>query len=238
MPAHEKIQIYSAPYSMFGMKVEIAALEKHLAFDIEMVPYSREKGYFPKHPEVLRINPKGQVPVLTHGQTEIFDSTQIFEYLELVAPTPALWPDDISARTRARQLEHASDEIFFPLIIKLMGLQNDLNGEAAMSARKGALAFYDEFEAVLQDKSFLAGTYSYADIAFFMAQVFAERLGAPMTAATPKLMTWREHMLARPAVHSVMQTFVTTLQNDKRPVPDFLVNRNETTADDGMRHAR
>ena len=60
-------------------------------------------GYNPRHPEVLRINPKRQVPVLMHGPVEIFDSTQIFEYLEDMAPTPPLWPRDLIARARRAQ---------------------------------------------------------------------------------------------------------------------------------------
>jgi glutathione S-transferase len=32
---------------------------------------------------------------LVHGDLDIFDSTQIFEYLEDLQPTPALWPLDI-----------------------------------------------------------------------------------------------------------------------------------------------
>ena len=52
---------------MFGAKVQIAALEKGLDFDLVMVPYDSRLGYQPKHPEVLRINPKAQVPVLLHG---------------------------------------------------------------------------------------------------------------------------------------------------------------------------
>ncbi len=71
--------LYSGPLSMFGAKVQIAALEKRLDFELVMVPYDSRRGYDPKHPEVLRINPKRQVPVLVHGALEIFDSTQIFE---------------------------------------------------------------------------------------------------------------------------------------------------------------
>jgi glutathione S-transferase len=85
---------------MFGAKAQIAALEKSLDFDLIMVAYDSHLGYSPKHPEVLRVNPKGQVPVLVHGSLEIFDSTQIFEYLEDLQPTPALWPRDIVERAR------------------------------------------------------------------------------------------------------------------------------------------
>ena len=49
------------------------------------------------------------------------------------------------------------------------------------------------------DKEWLAGSYSYADIAFYMAQIFGDRMGAPMTDAHPKLQAWRDRMSARPA---------------------------------------
>ena len=74
------IRLYTGPLSMFGAKAEIALLEKGLDFERIAVPFVDR--YEPKHPEVVRINPKQQVPVLIHGSVEIFDSTQIFEYLE------------------------------------------------------------------------------------------------------------------------------------------------------------
>src|SRR5262249_39605800 len=68
----DRIRIFSGPLSMFGAKVEIAAREKGLAFDLIMVPFSMKRRYEPKHPDVLRINPKKQVPVLIEGCLEIF----------------------------------------------------------------------------------------------------------------------------------------------------------------------
>src|SRR5437868_12856551 len=117
-----RITLFSGPLSMFGAKVQIAALEKGLDFDLVMVPFETGRGYEPKHPEVLRINPKRQVPILVHGDLEIFDSTQIFEYLEDLRPEPPLWPTEIAMRAEARLLEHKSDEVYFPHIIRLMGL--------------------------------------------------------------------------------------------------------------------
>jgi glutathione S-transferase len=93
-----RITLYSGLLSMFGARVQIAVLEKGLDFDLVMVEYGSRRGYDPKHPDVLRINPKRQVPVLVHGDLELFDSTQIFEYLEDLQPTPAFWPRDIRAR--------------------------------------------------------------------------------------------------------------------------------------------
>ncbi len=85
-----------------------------------MVPFEMKVLYEPKHPEVVRINPKRQVPVLIDGDLELFDSTQIFEYLETLKRDPALWPAEPRARARARLLEHKSDEVYFPHIVRLM----------------------------------------------------------------------------------------------------------------------
>src|SRR6185436_3723253 len=129
-----RMKLYSGPLSMFGAKAEIAAREKGFDFELIMVPFEMKRLYQPKHPEVVRINPKRQVPVLIHGDVEIFDSTQIFEYLEDLVPSPALWPREPQARARARLLEHQSDEVYFPHIIRLMSLQDNLQGDAAVTA--------------------------------------------------------------------------------------------------------
>jgi len=216
------MRLFSGPLSMFGAKVHIAALEKGLAIDVVMVPFTMDHRYEPKHSEVLRLNPKRQVPVLIHGDVEIFDSTQIFEYFEHLQPHPPLWPSMPAARARARLLEHKSDEVFFPQVIRLMGLQDRLGDEAAREAIMQLLRYYDGVDAMLEGRDYIAGEYTYADIAFYMAQVFAARLGAPMTSATPRLLAWRERLTARPAVHQVLLQFADSLARYKLRIPDFI----------------
>jgi glutathione S-transferase len=206
---------------MFGMKAEIALREKALDFELVMVPFDMDRLYEPKHAEVVRINPKQQVPVLTHEGVEIFDSTQIFEYVEELKPEPPLWPRERAARAEARLMELKSDEVFFPPIIRLMGLQEAPQDPAAVAARAAASAFYDDLEERIGARAFLAGDYSYADIAFCMAQVFAHRMGAPM-AEHPRLRAWRERVGAREAVAAVLRRLVAFLISHKRPIPDFM----------------
>jgi glutathione S-transferase len=215
------MKIYSGPLSMFGAKAEIAAREKGIAFELEMVAFSQEAGYSPKHPEVLRINPKRQVPVLVDGDLEIFDSTQIFEYLEDRFPAPALWPAEPAARARARLLELESDEVFFPHVIRLMGLGGDRARPEWGQARDGLMAYYDATESQLADRDWLAGPYTYADIAFFMAQFFAARHAVPMTAAHPRLRAWRLRMAQRPAAARVYEAMCAYLRSIHHPVPDY-----------------
>jgi len=83
------------------------------------VPFSRA-GYEPKHPKVLELNPKRQVPVLVDGDVAIYDSTIIFEYLEDRYPEPALYPRDPARKARCRVLEAAADEILFPPVWDLI----------------------------------------------------------------------------------------------------------------------
>ena len=214
------MKLYSGPLSMFGAKAEIALREKGIAFDLEMVPFEMKVLYEPKHPEVVRINPKRQVPVLIDdgpgGDLELFDSTQIFEYVESLKPEPALWPADPKARARARLLEHKSDEVYFPHVVRLM------SDPKAPGAHEATARFYDEMERTLGNREWLGGSYSYADIAFYMAQLFGERMGTPMTDAHPNLQKWRERMGARPPVRQVAGAMGRYLLSIGRKLPPFL----------------
>jgi glutathione S-transferase len=216
------MRLYSGRLSMFGAKVQIALLEKGLAFDLVMVPFTQAEGYSPKDPVVVRVNPKKQVPVLLHGDLEIFDSTQIFEYLEDLQPEPRLWPSDVAGRARARQLEHAADEVYFPHIIRLMGLQQALDDPQALSAIESARAFYEGLESRLAGTPFMAGSFSFADIALYMALLFGERMNAGPADSTPRLLAWRERVSLRPSVREVVVPMARYLLSDGRPLPDFM----------------
>ena len=60
-----------------------------------------------------------------------------------------------------------------------MGLQATPDDPAAVEARAAGASFYDEMEKTLGAQQWLAGSYSYADIAFYMAQLFGERMARP-----------------------------------------------------------
>lgn len=218
----QSLILYSGPLSMFGAKVQIAALEKGLDFELVMVPFEMKRLYQPKHPEVTRINPKQQVPVLVHGELEIFDSTQIFEYLEELQPEPPLWPSGRVAKARARLLEHQSDEVYFPPIIRLMSLQDQPQDPVAIAAREASTNYYRKMDALLAESDYLAGPFSFADIAFYMAQLFGERMGAVMDGDTPHLLAWRERLSQRSSVRQVAGAMAAYLLSQNRPLPAFL----------------
>lgn len=223
-PGERMVKLYSGPLSMFGAKAEIALREKGVDVDVELVAFSQEKGYSPKHPEVLRVNPKRQVPVLIDGDMEIYDSTQIFEYCEDRWPEPPLWPGSVAARAHARQLEHASDEVFFPHVARLMGMRaspDPVDHPDWVRAREGIEGFYASLESLLPEREYFAGSFSYADIAFYMAQFFAARHTVALDGRHPRLLAWRRRVAARPAVRAVIDRMADYLRSIDYPVPDY-----------------
>lgn len=207
---------------MFGAKAEIALREKGVAFELVMVPFAKGDRYEPRHPQVSRINPKRQVPVLVHGSLELFDSTLIFEYLEDAFPDPPLWPREVTGRAQARLLELKCDEIVFMNIARLFGLEDRPDDPVAADARARARQHYVEMDGLLENRDFLAGAFGYADVALFMAQFYGERKGATMTEATPRLLAWRKRVLARPAVRKVIGQMGAWLKSEGRDSPAYI----------------
>lgn len=208
---------------MFGAKAQIAVAEKGLAVDVEMVPFSLwgVNRYDPLHPEVARINPKRQVPVLIDGETELFDSTQIFEYLEDIRPTPPLWPAAIRDRVAARQLEMKSDEVFFPNFVRSFALLRQPDEAEAAAVQAAIHGYYEEMESQLAGRDYLAGVYSYADIAFFMAQFFMAIVGQPMGAHLTQLNAWRRRVGERAPVQAVAGAVEVYLKDNGAPAPAY-----------------
>lgn len=203
------MKLYSGPLSLFSRKAEIALREKAIEFEREMVPFSQAQGYEPRHPVVLRVNPKRQVPVLIDGDLALFDSTLIFEYLEDLRPSPRLYPTDARMRARCRLLELIGDEVLGPLVIRL-GYRTEPPADdaqvrtqrevAARQAEAGIAEHYANLTERLGAHDFFCGEYSYADIALFMTTLWVLRLNGPRLDAWPALARWYARVGARPSV--------------------------------------
>jgi glutathione S-transferase len=215
------MKLLTGPLSMFGTKARIAVAEKNAPCEIEYVPFSLKTRYNPLHPDVARLNPKGQVPVLLDGEVEIFDSTQIFEYLEEKFPEPPLWPRSIEARAMARLMELKADEIYFPNVIVLINAAADISRPECKEALEKMAAYYRDMDARLADQEFIAEGYSYADIAFFTASYFASFLGGAPDLALSHLAAWRKRIAARSAVAPIVKDVADYLAANRLPVPEI-----------------
>ncbi len=197
------IQLYSGPLSLFTAKIRVALAEKGIDYERIEVPFTKADGYSPKHPKVLELNPKAQVPVLVDGDLVLWDSTVILEYLEERFPTPALMPTDVEGRARCRMLELHADEVFFShvwaLIQELFYAGGDR--ERAEEARQGLEHEYAKLDAMLSERDWIGGDdLTTADITYRLAALFAATLTVPPPTDLPALAAWLERIDARPSV--------------------------------------
>lgn len=199
------MKLLYGPLSMFSAKVRIAIGEKRLDCEYEAVPFNLRERYTPKHPEVSRCNPKGQIPVLIDDGIVVYDSTQIFEYLEDVHPSPPLWPNDKRLKAEARRLELEADELFFPHVVTLIENIYTPNPEAVELAKDEIQVAYGRLEGQLSGQDFLVGHYTYADIATICALYFAAFLGADLPQRCERGREWQRRIVSRHAVQLVLQ---------------------------------
>ena len=84
--------------SNYVNKVKLVLLEKGLPFTEERVA----PGHKPE--DLLAASPLGKVPFIRTAQDTLCESLAIIEYLEALAPTPALLPGDPWAAAKVREL--------------------------------------------------------------------------------------------------------------------------------------
>ena len=219
--------LYFGPLSLFSRKVEIVLAEKNLVFERVMVPFSQTKGYAPKHPAVLAVNPKAQVPVLIDGDVTLYDSTVIAEYLEDKYPSPSLFPRQPEARARCRLLELEADEILLVPVRALMfrseppGPDTEQRQEQERAAHKAEdviLENYARLAAKLGSQDYFCGTFSVADIATFMNIHHGLRLGAPPVSDHQNLSAWHARLAERPSFTTVIAEMAAADRELSHPV--------------------
>ncbi len=85
-------------YASWSLRAWLALKATGEAFDEVVIPL-----YQPGSREtLLKYSPSGRVPALHHGDTVVWDSLAICEYLAEAFPAAGLWPDDRAARAMAR----------------------------------------------------------------------------------------------------------------------------------------
>ncbi len=202
------MKLYSGPLSLFSAKARIALAEKGLEHELIQVGWSREDRYLPHHPEVVRLNPKRQVPLLVDGDVVVYDSTLIAEYLEEKYPQPPLFPASIKERARCRRQEAAVDEIWFPHIWDLIETvfyptDDPHVAERAAAAQAELARLYEELDRDLAGRDFYCDRFSVADIAMAVMIFAASTLGAAPPEAATNVARWSDAVRSRPSVAEV-----------------------------------
>ena len=138
-----------------------------LKLSYRSVPVDLKRGEHKSAP-FLKLNPKGQVPVLQDGAMTVADSGAILVYLASKYGESHWYPDEAETRGHIQTwLATAANEVFNGparvRAIKLFG--RDFDYETSVQS---ALAVLDLFESHLEKRPFLVGnTITIADMANF-----------------------------------------------------------------------
>ncbi len=98
MSAPLTLVIGTRRYSSWSLRPWLALRAAGAAFDVVEIALRQPDT----KANILARSPSGKVPLLIHGQTKVWDSLAICEYVAEQFPAAGLWPGDAAARAMAR----------------------------------------------------------------------------------------------------------------------------------------
>lgn len=108
--ASPQLHLHDHPVSSYAQKVRIYLREKDITFT-KAVPEGMGSGV--SNNNFQSISPRHEVPALVDGDTSIFDSKIILQYLDEKYPgQKPLMPKDPVARAKARMIEEVCDTLY------------------------------------------------------------------------------------------------------------------------------
>ncbi|BAR63056.1 glutathione S-transferase [Bradyrhizobium diazoefficiens] len=97
-----KLAIGNKNYSSWSMRPWLALRANDIPFVETLIPLYTDNPADKE--QILSFSRAGKVPVLVDGETTVWDSLAIIEYIAERYPEVKLWPDDAAARAHARSV--------------------------------------------------------------------------------------------------------------------------------------
>ena len=82
------LELYWGSGSPFSWRVQLALEYKRVPYESHLLQFSKQEH---KSPQVLRMNPRGRVPILRDGDYVVFESLACLVYLDRKHPDPPLF---------------------------------------------------------------------------------------------------------------------------------------------------
>ena len=187
--------LYRCP---FAHRATIVLQEKGLAFE----PVFFQVGKRP--PEQEAVGPYAKSPTLIDGDTKVWDSQIVIEYLEDRYPVPSLMPTDAAQRAEVRMLNaRVAQELGSPAGAIAMEMHYKPQRDRA-KIDEGTRRFLSALEAWdkrLEGRTFLVGdALSLADVTLYTLFPAIQRdLGNEIPAERKNVRAWLDRMSARPS---------------------------------------
>jgi glutathione S-transferase len=184
-----------------------------MALEIKGAPYqSIDALALSERERLLRVNPRGEVPVLVDGDVRVVNSSDIVAYLEDRFPAPPLLPASPKLRALARSWQRIADGPLDAIIHDLSlwawptHRREDQPPDGLLEAgRRDLAALLSQLETALEREPFLCGALSIGDLALF-PHVSSLRLLSISLDPFPRILRWNREMRALPAVRADLES--------------------------------
>jgi glutathione S-transferase len=193
-------------YSSWSLRPWLAMKVLGLAFDEVRIPLYREGS----KEQILRYSPAGRVPILRDGETMVWDSLAILEYL--AEKYPNLWPSEPAQRAKARAVS-AEMHSGFAALREHMSM-NTRKRYPGKGRTPEALADVARIEAIWSEARgpFLFGGFTAAD-AMYAPVVLRFRTYE----VEVRQKSYMDAMLALPA----MREWIEAAEREPESIPDL-----------------
>ena len=165
--------LYDLPISSYGCKTRILLRHKNLQWQSVAPP----DGY--GSPAYCQIIPAGTIPALDDDGFKLCDSEAIAEYINEIAPTPAMLPVGAKDRATARSLSRFHDSRIEPVLRAYFGQVAPANRDAGFIQDNANLlqTRFDQLAKMVIPAPFLCGnTLGLADCGFVPSFAILDRL--------------------------------------------------------------
>jgi glutathione S-transferase len=201
-----KLVIGNKNYSSWSMRPWVAMTAFGIPFEEVRIALDQPDT----SSRIAQYSAAGRVPVLIDGETTVWDSLAICEYIDEQFPSRGLWPQDVAARAHARSICAEMHSGFTGLRSAMwMNIRASFPGKGRTPAAQADIAriceIWEECLARSGPHHFLFGDFSIAD-AYFAPVVMRFRTYGVWLA--PALQAYMDRVIAHPAVAQWMREAV------------------------------
>lgn len=191
------LRLVSHPLCPYVQRAAIVAAEKGVEIERITVDLANRPAWF------VAASPTGKVPLLMVGDTVLFESSAIAEYLDETSPGSLLPADPIERARHRAWIEFASGTL-----AEIAGLYGAPDLAAFDAKRLALMARFERVEETLVGPWFAGERFGLVDAAFgpvFRYLDAFERLAdVALAEGLPRVAAWRRALAARPSIRDAV----------------------------------
>jgi len=200
------LKLISAEVCPYAQRTRLTLLEKGLDCEMVEIDLRNKPAWF------VEVSPYSKVPVLLHGQTRIWESNIINEYLDETFPEPRLTPATAADRAAMRIWIAHDDTRFVPATYKVLLARDDPDKQKLYRDTILEAFTFMEREALGKRSGgpwWLGEQLTLADLAIYphmeRLAVLQEYRGILLPPECGRLREWLAAMQERPSVRATMR---------------------------------